>query len=598
MTVPVDLARLALAPDDRRRPLYWRGPARPDPTGTGLRLSADAVADFGTWFNAAPVAWWRALLPDVAVDLVVSGTGELTITTLDAAGGVRSRRVDIARTARIPVRDDAIWCWTTWRAGPEPAHLDSHCWVARDIGEGPSPMITAVVPTFRREHAALAQLRRLLDPALAGVIARVILVDQSGTLRAAPGSADMAARAGSRLVLCEQDNLGGSGGFARGMLEALAFPDDAVLLLDDDAVIDPEGLRRMLAASTLCRAAGRPTIVGTPLFSAERPTWLTALAEAVNPVGFRWGPSDGVRTPVDLSGSSPIGWGFARPGARTDYTGWWGTLLPVGAVAELGLPAPYFLKWDDAEYGLRARRAGYRICALPGTGVWHPTWAGKGTAASWAAQPLHRNRLATAAGYGAGRSVLIDSLVHQAKHVLSLQYDTADLWDDGLAQFLAGPGWLSGGWRGTRDRAEAVLPAPADATIAEAMATTGTGRSAGRGPADRLRAAATAVVGLIRPNELRDVVAVPAADFHWSDALGRDAVVLEGSGRIIVRDPGLARCALLRTLRLHGRAALRWRALVRGYGEALPGGSTADRWRTVLDASSPDQGPGPGRTDR
>ena len=59
--------------------------------------------------------------------------------------------------------------------------------------------ITAVIPTFRREREALTQLRHLLDPALTDVVARVVLVDQGGTLRTAPGMPETAAWAGPRL---------------------------------------------------------------------------------------------------------------------------------------------------------------------------------------------------------------------------------------------------------------------------------------------------------------------------------------------------------------------------------------------------------------
>ena len=357
-----------------------------------------------------------------------------------------------------------------------------------------------------------------------------------------------------------------------------------MLLLDDDARIDPESLRRMVVLSALCSAAGRPTILGTPLFSTERPTVLTATTEVVVRSRFRWSRSDGLHGPVDLAASGPPDWAFVRPDAPTDYVGWWGALLPTGASAELGLPAPYFLKWDDAEYGLRATQAGYRIRVVPGTGVWHPTWASKGTLSSWAALPLHRNRLATAAAYEAGRGVLVDSLVHQVKHVLSLQYDLADLWDAGLAEVLTGPGWLDGGGSSTREQAEKVLAAgPAGPGPLPAGMPTAS-RPTNRGHSGRLVSVAWSLIGVFRPMCVRDIVAIPAEEFHWSHAVGRDAVILEGAGRrALVRDPGRARHALARTLRLHAAAARRWPALVTSYRAALPASATAARWRAVLN---------------
>ena len=38
-----------------------------------------------------------------------------------------------------------------------------------------------------------------------------------------------------------------------------------------------------------------------------------------------------------------------------DFNGWWTCVIPRQVAEEIGQPLPLFLKWDDAEYGLRAR---------------------------------------------------------------------------------------------------------------------------------------------------------------------------------------------------------------------------------------------------
>ncbi len=55
-----------------------------------------------------------------------------------------------------------------------------------------------------------------------------------------------------------------------------------------------------------------------------------------------------------------------------DYNGWWMTLIPTKVVRQLGLSIPVFIKWDDSEYGLRAKAAGYRRspCPVPRSGTW------------------------------------------------------------------------------------------------------------------------------------------------------------------------------------------------------------------------------------
>ena len=54
-----------------------------------------------------------------------------------------------------------------------------------------------------------------------------------------------------------------------------------------------------------------------------------------------------------------------------EYNAWWSCLIPSEVIAAIGLPVPMFFQWDDIEYGLRARRAGFPTVTLPNAGVWH-----------------------------------------------------------------------------------------------------------------------------------------------------------------------------------------------------------------------------------
>ena len=583
MPLPVVLQRLAVpAPDDddAHLPLFWRGRARCEPGVAGPVVERGDTLDLGTWQNAAPVGWW-ARLGIGSVRLEVHGAGELTVHVSTAG----ERRVlaratlptDGSWSRELPT-SGVDWCWLELTAGPDGGALASADWTVRD-GAEPRPL-TVVVPTYRAEDDALSQLARLTAPGLAGVVGRVVLIDQGGTLAAYPGTPDALAAAGDRVLLVEQPNLGGSGGYSRGLLEAdRHWPEDPVFLHDDDARAHPETLRRL----TVLAAAAPGAFFATGLLDADAPTSLQALAEGVARRPFRWGPSDGIdeSEPVDVGAGGPETWSFTHPDDGAEYGGWWGCLVPAGAARELGLAAPYFLKWDDAEYGLRAGAAGWGVRALPGLAVHHPTWATKGTSSSWSSWPLHRNRLATAAAYGAGLGVLADSLAHQVKHVLSLQYGTAELWNAAIAEVVGGSGWLDGDLTAVRPRAQALLDdAPASPVVAlpaAAAPAVPTPRSSA------LQAGMRAVVGLVRragTSRSGAVATLPGpSDFGWADGLGRDAVVFADGAAPLVRDPRRARRALLRTVRLHVSAAVRWRSLRRDYARALPAASSERAWR-------------------
>ncbi|WP_157802634.1 glycosyltransferase [Sediminihabitans luteus] len=575
-----DLQRLAVTSDPRRRAVYWRG--APEVRDGALRVGPGDAVDLGTWLNAAPVGWWRELLGPGHVRLRLRGRGTVSVW---ASEGGTARRVDEVRldgTAErsLPRTDAVDWYWLRLEADERGGVLEEATWTSgggSGRGHGRESRVTVVMPTFGREADCLAQVRRLLSEPLRDTVGRVVVIDQGGGLTAAPG-AD--ALDDDRVVLVEQPNLGGSGGYGRGMVESLRWPDDPVLLLDDDAEIEPESLRRI---HVLGRLSPRPTILGTGMLSAEDPTTLVVLTDVLRPRTFQAGPAGGLGGGADVAHDDPASWTFARPSDRAGYTGWWGTYLPAGTVAKVGLPAPYFLKWDDTEYGLRAARAGLRIATLPGHVVWHPTWLAKGTSSSWSAVPLHRNRVATAAAYGAGYGVLVDSLVHQVKHVLSLQYATAMLWDVALAEVLGGPGWLREDLTAVRPRAQRATDA-APTPVDPGYVADGT---PDRGAAGLAAAAARAVLGLVVPVRPRrgGCVEIDApADLGWRTGLGRDVVRFTaptGGGEVpapLVRDPAAARRALRRTLGLHWRLARRWRALRTAYAQALPESVTREAW--------------------
>lgn len=538
------------------------------------RFRPDGAEPVPLWPAAFPAFVWREVLRDDRVTVTVRASGRHARLRAAEAGrvtDVASATVDGEWRYEISATE-ATWYWVE-------GDVDDVTWgVDEDLS---TPRVTAVVPTFRRPAEAVAQTRALLA---ADVVARVVVVDQGEGLGDVPAFADLQSREPDRVVLLSQHNLGGSGGYARGMLESLRWPADAVFLSDDDAVIEPESLRRMVVLQALSAARGRPCVVGTGMRSAEQPELLVALTERVEPRTFWWGPADGLADPLDLAAATtPAEWHRLLPTRRADYAGWWGALLPPGAVTDIGLPAPYFLKWDDAEYGLRARRRGYDIRTLPGVAVRHPTWAAKGTAAGWHSYLMHRNRLATAAAYRCGRGVLLDSFVHQVKHVLSLQYATADLWNGAADAVLAGPDtWLGSDLRDARATAEAILDRlPPPGTGSDDAVPRAWGRAV---------AAARAVAGLVLPGSTSPAwtTRVSAGELSWRDGLGADRVVVDapGGAAVLERDPARARRLLRDTLVTHARLALAWPRLTRRYAHALPPLLREDYWRRVLGLDS------------
>lgn len=554
------------------------GPSQPTPeTSSGptteaapLLLGAwSATSGTGLWGQALPASLWHTVLGDATVTLEIEG-GHGRVWSAHSG----RRHLVAARVQELRLHLEAGGPEWFWVEGP----VRSVTWSAE--GALALPPVTVVMPTRLRESDALTQAERF---ARMGIVQRLIVVDQGGTLADLPAFTRLCWEH-PLIELITQSNLGGSGGYARGMLEASDDPGAAMLLSDDDAVLSEESLRRMLVYQSL---ATRPTIVGAPLFSANRPTRLLTHTERVDARAFQWRSADRMRGAVDLAGTTPVDWTFAISGGRANYTGWWGTLFPPGTTAELGLPAPLFLKWDDAEYGLRATAHGYDHAVLPGTAVHHPPWTAYRTQMTWTARILHRNRLAVAAACGAGRGVILSSLLHQFKHVLSGHLLTAELWEDGIEAMRAGPeAWMGSDLQHARADGDRLVRAwHRDNGLPSTITPT-------RHRPFALPVAVLHAVGrMFRPEDPpRVILAQHADDVHWRTTLGADAVVVttdDGTTEVAfaVRGPEMRRM-LRRVLRSHAGLARQWRSLRRRYRVALPRHTTTDSWITLFAAVS------------
>ena len=117
-------------------------------------------------------------------------------------------------------------------------------------------------------------------------------------------------------------------------------------------------------------------------------------------------------------------------------------LIPTAVIREIGLSLPLFIKWDDAEFGLRAGEAGFPTVSLPGAAVWHVPWTEKDDTIDWQAYFHERNRLISAllhSPYDHGGRLVLESLTNHVKRLVSMQYGTGEIIMLALQDVLDGP---------------------------------------------------------------------------------------------------------------------------------------------------------------
>jgi galactofuranosylgalactofuranosylrhamnosyl-N-acetylglucosaminyl-diphospho-decaprenol beta-1,5/1,6-galactofuranosyltransferase len=436
------------------------------PTRTTLEIGAESEVSFATYFNAFPASYWRrwSTLESVVLRVELTGSARVDVYRSKATGaritvggapissetGGHLTGSDVGGTASVEFEigldpfEDGGWIWFDITTESK-VTVHNAGWYAPVPAPGRANVAVGI-PTFNRPGDCVNALAALTsDPLVDEVIGAVIVSDQ-GTKKAVdhPGYANAAAPLGNRLTIHNQPNLGGSGGYSRVMYEALKNTDcEQILFMDDDIRIEPDSVLRALAMNRFAKA---PTLVGGQMLNLQEPSHLHVMGEIVDQENFMW--TNALNTEYDHN--------FAKyplddeEGPRSkllhrridvDYNGWWMCMIPRQVAEELGQPLPLFIKWDDADYGLRAAEHGYGTVTLPGAAIWHMAWSDKDDAIDWQAYFHLRNRLVVAAMHWDGHvsGLLGSSLRATIKHLLCLEYSTVAIQNKAMADFLAGP---------------------------------------------------------------------------------------------------------------------------------------------------------------
>ncbi|HET8961304.1 glycosyltransferase family 2 protein [Nocardioides sp.] len=152
-------------------------------------------------------------------------------------------------------------------------------------------------------------------------------------------------------VTHSEENLGGAGGFQLGVRLAYDAGHDRIWLVDDDVVPARDCLEVLVAADQPCVAAIREDVRGHLVEKAALDFDLS------NPLAIR--PK---RSAVDDSYSDRS----AMPErVELQNVSFEGFMFHREVVDAIGLPdSSYFIFYDDVDFAMRARRAGYRIWGL------------------------------------------------------------------------------------------------------------------------------------------------------------------------------------------------------------------------------------------
>jgi len=336
--------------------------------GLGQELKADS------YFNAFYVGHWRALTAVRALGLRLQFSGRLSIRLI----GHTPLATDETLLAEETPEGASSWesllpssalagnylrVSFSVQAQSEGAELTGGHWFTPESSLR-SVSLAVVTPTYNRPHFARKTVTDLLsDPELAPIIQRVVLVEQSEK----PELADLT---GEKCLCIQQANYGSSGGYARGIFECSVsgtVPGAThLLLLDDDIMVETDSILRV--ARFAAYATGN-SVLGGGMLDLFQPNRVVALGESIERSDAGYYSISQVYPAADISRASTLD--FASIPRAEGYCAWWFCLMPLSLVESIGLPWAGFLRWDDINYGVRAKAAGFQSYMIPGIAVWH-----------------------------------------------------------------------------------------------------------------------------------------------------------------------------------------------------------------------------------
>jgi GT2 family glycosyltransferase len=305
-------------------------------------------------------------------------------------------------------------------------------WISNDVAAHDVKLSLSITTFNRQEYVRktvhnVLELERSLD-VLRGRV-RVFVVDNARNVT-------FDAPADAPLQVVPNGNLGGAGGFARGLMELRKQGwATHVLFMDDDINLEPEALVRTMAL--FANARNPKLCVHGAMLSEERP-WMQF--EAGSEYSFRSiYPLRAIGREDDLRERS-IAIADA-PEIPFDYTAWWYTAFPISITNDN--PLPVFVRGDDVAFGLM--HTGKHSVTLNGVIVWHADFGLKNNPSSLF--------------YESRNMALIDTLIFDKHHwwnlayrfasfgfrnLFSMRYASTEYMLKGLQAYLAGPGeWMN-----------------------------------------------------------------------------------------------------------------------------------------------------------
>ena len=413
----------------------------------GLVLPPGGGADFGSYVNLLDLDSWTAACRLTGLWLRLAGAGQLTLGLTRQTGAALParhrpaeppRQVQVLRCA-VPLTPEGVLIdLGALLAGGglialeitalTEARLTDGAFLTEAAAANPVRLAIAIT-TFRREAQVTATAARIVDVLDSGALqipAHLFVIDNGQSLTLPPHPAQ---------TCLPNRNLGGAGGFARGLAAATDGGFSHALFMDDDAAFPMENLIRTAAFLRLARDPAA-ALAGAMISEAEPDRMWENGA-----VFDRWCRPQhhglDLRDPAEVAAMLRDA---ARPKPRGFYGGWWYFAFPLAAVRYW--PYPFFVRGDDISFSLANR---FATATLNGVLALQDSFAAKESPQTLyldLRNHLHHHLVQDGLEIGARATAGI-VLRFVIRSLVRMHYDSAEAQLQAWADVLQGPGFFA-----------------------------------------------------------------------------------------------------------------------------------------------------------
>ncbi len=327
--------------------------------GKGVILPAGATVSFDTFFNGFSVKPWMDNCSFETLSLAIAGKGNVTVRIgLHNLGAEQTwldeKTLDLSE---IPT-EISLPFWPTLMEGVlffavaanTDAEISDGYYFTRDIPTN-DVKLGIVITHFNRKHYVLPAMKRisnelLLDADLAGRV-DLIVVDNSQNIETSEAA---------RATVIPNKNLGGSGGFTRGLLHLKDNGFSHCLFMDDDASCEIEAIRRTFQILQFAKAPN--LAVAGSMMREDKPSLLHEKG-----AGYRG--TRVINLKKDLDMSQVLDLLEAEVLEDIAYGGWWHFAFKISEVKQYSFP--FFVRGDDMLFGMTNS---FNIMTMNGIGGW------------------------------------------------------------------------------------------------------------------------------------------------------------------------------------------------------------------------------------